>query len=77
MYLKKILSDFFNGNLFFLNKDFFSEKHIKKNYYTDDEYHYLLNCIYSNYKKKVSFKKILIDLLSRSKFILKTFIKYK
>ena len=67
----------YNGNLFFLNKDSFSEKHIKKNYYTDDEYHYLLHCIYVNYKKRGLFKKILIDLFARSKLILKLFISYK
>ena len=74
---KKYYLIFYNGNLFFLNKDSFSEKHIKKNYYTDDEYHYLLHCIYVNYKKRGLFKKILIDLFARSKLILKLFISYK
>ena len=74
---KKYYLIFYNGNLFFLNKEFFSKDHVKKNYYLDDEYHYLLHCIYSNYKKRSLFKKILIDLLSRSKFILKTLINYK
>ncbi len=74
---KKYYLIYYNGNLFFLNKNFFSEKHIKKNYYTDDEYHYLLHCVYSNYKKRSLFKRILIDLLSKSKFILKILIKYK
>ena len=74
---KKYYLIFYNGNLFFLNKKFFSKDHVKKNYYLDDEYHYLLHCIYSNYKKRSLFKKILIDLLSRSKFILKTLINYK
>ena len=74
---KKYYLIFFNGNLFFLNKEFFSKDHIKKNYHLDDEYHYLLHCIYLNYKKKIFLKKILIDLLSRSKFILKTLINYK
>ena len=74
---KKYYLIFYNGNLFFLNKEFFSKDHVKKNYYLDDEYHYLLHCIYSNYKKRSLFKKILIDLLSRSKFILKTLKNYK
>jgi len=67
----------YNGNLFFLNKEFFSKHHVYKNYYLDDEYHYLLHCIYSNYKESGFFKKKLIELLSRSKFILKTLINYK
>ena len=68
---------FYNGNLFFLNKTYFSEKHINDNYYTDDEYQYLLHCIYHNYSKRNFFKRSLIYLLSKSKFFMKLIINYK
>ena len=68
---------FYNGNLFFLNKAYFSKKHIEDNYYTNDEYHYLLHCIYHNYSKRGLLKKLLIDLLSKNKFLMKLLISYK
>jgi len=74
---KKYFLIFYNGNLFFLNKTHFSEKHIKDNYYTDDEYQFLLHCIYHNYSKRGFFKKLLIDFLSKSKLLLKLIISYK
>ena len=74
---KKYYLIFYNGNLFFLNKTHFSEKHIKKNYYTDDEYQFLLHCIYHNYLKRGFFKKLLIDFLSKSKLLMKLIISYK
>jgi len=67
----------YNGNLFFLNKNSFSEKHIKKNYYNDDEYHYLLHCVYLNYFKRGFIKRIMINLISKSKFLMKKIIEYK
>ena len=74
---KKYYLIFYNGNLFFLNKTHFSEKHIKDNYYTDDEYQFLLHCIYHNYSKRGFFKKLLIDFLSKSKLLIKLIISYK
>lgn len=68
---------FYNGNLFFLNKNHFSEKHIKDNYYTDDEYQFLLHCIYYNYFKRPFYKRFLIDFLSKSKLLLKLIVNYK
>ena len=59
------------------NKDNFTKKHIEDNYYTDDEYHYLLHCIYHNYSKKGSLKRSLINLLSKNKFLMKLIINYK
>ena len=74
---KKYYLIFYNGNLFFLNKTFFSEKQIKDNYYIDDEYQYLLHCVYHNYFKIGFFKKLLIDFLSKSKLLMKLIISYK
>lgn len=68
---------FYNGNLFFLNKDNFSKKHIEDNYYTNDEYHYLLHCIYHNYSKRGLLKRFLIDLLSKNKLLMKLIINHK
>lgn len=68
---------FYNGNLFFLNKANFTKKHIEDNYYTDDEYHYLLHCIYHNYSKRGSLKRSLINLLSKNKFLMKLIFNYK
>lgn len=74
---KKYFLIFYNGNLFFLNKTYFTEKHIKENYNTDDEYQFLLHCIYHNYYKRVFYKRLLIDFLSKSKLLLKLMINYK
>tara|TARA_B100000963_G_scaffold87114_1_gene74716 strand:+ start:527 stop:1270 length:744 start_codon:yes stop_codon:yes gene_type:complete len=68
---------FYNGNLFFLNKNDFSKTHIANNYYLNDEYQYLLHCIYHNYSKRGFFKRLLIDLLSKNKFLMKLIINYK
>lgn len=67
----------YNGNLFFLNKDFFSKEHVVKNYYLDDEYHYLLHCIYYNQSKRNFFSNLFINILVKNKFILKLLINYK
>ena len=67
----------YNGNLFFLNKNYFSKEHIIKNYIIDDEYHYLLHCIYVNYKKRGFLKKKLMNLISKNKQFLKLLINYK
>ena len=74
---KKYYLIFYNGNLFFLNKNFFSKDHILQNYFIDDEFHYLLHCLYFNYSKYGFFKKSLINLLSKNKYILKLLISYK
>ena len=74
---KKYHLIFYNGNLFFLNKTFFSEKHIKDNYYIDDEYQFLLHCAYHNYFDKGFLGKKKIDLLSKSKFLMKLIINHK
>ena len=68
---------FYNGNLFFLNKNFFSKEHIMQNYFIDNELHYLLHSFYVNYYKYGYFKKNLINLLSKNKYILKLLISYK
>jgi hypothetical protein len=74
---KKYYLIFYNGNLFFLNKNFFSKKHILLNYFIDDELHYLLHCLYCNYFKYGFLKKKIINLLSKNKYILKLLINYK
>ncbi len=74
---KKYYLIFYSGNLFFLNKTFFSKNHIMQNYYIDDELHYLLHCLYLNYFKYGFLKKNLINLLSKNKYILKLLIDYK
>ena len=74
---KKYYLIFYNSNLFFLNKNFFSKDHILQNYFIDDEFHYLLHCLYFNYSNYGFFKKKLINLLSKNKYILKLLINYK
>ena len=67
----------YTGNLFFLNKTFFSRDHIIANYMIDDELQYLLFCIYVNYKKKGNIKKKIIDLIAKNKLLMKILINYK
>jgi len=74
---KKYYLIFYNSNLFFLNKNFFSKDHILLNYFIDDELHYLLHCCYCNYFKYGFLKKKIINLLSKNKYILKLLINYK
>lgn len=74
---KKYFLICYNGNLFFLNKNSFSKEHVEKNYYTDDEYNYLLHCIYLNYLKRGFIKRILMNLISKSKFLMRLIIDYK
>ena len=74
---KKYYLIFYNGNMFFLNKNYFSKSCVLKNFFLDDELHYLLHNLYHDYERASVLKKTLIDIISTYKNFIKFLIKLK
>ena len=60
---------FYNGNMFYLNKDFFSFNEVKNNFYFDDKTHYLFHKFHWNNKDMSILKKIIIFFIPKNMLI--------
>lgn len=65
---KKYYLIFYNGNMFYLNKNLFNLSDVEKKFFLDDKMHYILHSLLYNPKKNFLLKKILVSLIVKWNF---------
>ena len=72
---KKYYLIFYNGNMFYLNKNYFSLSEVKEKFYLDNKLHYQLHRLYYNYIMDTNFKKFILNMLPKNKILIEIVIK--